>query len=143
LYTNSAKIHNSQKNGYLTEGWRLRVALLGMVKEIYIMLIFQAARLCMEYKSMKLEKVPKRKPKGSQLIDGIFRALKHSKKPLTASELALKISSYGDYILHSKEPRNTIYSIIYKTNKRLLNEGKEECFLKVKIDNNIAFILNK
>jgi|GEM_PF-5410271 len=70
-----------------------------------------------------------------EVLDGIIEALKRTKKPLTLLELVTEIRKTNPKILKGQTPTNTLYSAIYRAEKKekLFKHTKENNKLKIEL----------
>ena len=75
--------------------------------------------------------------------DLVSDILKKSKEPMLISEIVKKIRKISDTHLTGNTPEKSLYSMIYRSEKKRSEQGKPERFRKVKRGNMILLELNK
>lgn len=70
-----------------------------------------------------------------EVLNGIIEALKRTKKPLTLLELVTEIRKTNPTILKGQTPTKTLYSAIYRAEKKrkLFKHTKENNKLKIEL----------
>lgn len=73
----------------------------------------------------------------------VFEVLKKSKEPLLISEIVQKVRKISDTHLVGNTPEKSLYSMLYRSEKKRLDNGERERFRKTKRGNQILLELNK
>jgi hypothetical protein len=69
--------------------------------------------------------------------------LKKQRKPLRLPEIVDEIRRLNPSVLDGKSPRNSLYSIVYRRERRRVERGEKALFLITQERNEVYYSLNK
>jgi hypothetical protein len=76
-------------------------------------------------------------------VDHMVAILEKYKRPMNLIEVVEKIQKLDPYALSGNTPRKSLYSVVYRREKRRSEKGEKALFRTVEVNNELFFTLNK